>query len=171
MREIEAGSVRVKLKFWASTSAGILLGAVFLISSLGKLLGGNAFLLSISVLSIYPESLRIFIADWLPWGELLLGITLVLGIAPQLVSLIATVLIGCFIFQNTWMIFNGYAYEPCHCFGLLERIFENHMSTKNALVVDIIMIVFSVSIYFLNSGKIFEWRPWFMRLPCRADGE
>ncbi len=161
----------MKLKFWISTSASILLGLVFLVSSLGKLLGGNAFLLSMSVLSIYPQSFRIFIADWLPWGELLLGITLVLGIAPQLVSLIATVLIGCFIFQNSWMILNGYAYEPCHCFGLLERIFENHMSTSNALVVDIIMIIFSISIYFLNSGRILEWRPWFMRLPGRAAGE
>ena len=152
----------MKLKFWIGTSAGILLGIVFLVSSLGKLLGGSAFLLSMSVLSFYPESLRVFIADWLPWGAL------VLGIAPQLAALIATVLIGCFIFQNTWMIFNGYAYEPCHCFGLLDSIFENRMSTKNALVVDIIMIVLSVSIYFLNSGKILEWRPWFLRLPGRA---
>ena len=112
----------MRLKYWITVAAGILLGLIFLTSGIGKILAHSSFLISVSNLAFFPDIVQTLIVDWLPWGEVVLGVLLVSGTCTQLVSLLSCILIGCFMFQNTWMIMNGMRNEPCHCFGVLDRI-------------------------------------------------
>jgi len=148
---------------WIAVTAGILLGLVFLTSGIGKIAGQSSLFISIHNLYIFPDIVRTLIVYWLPWGEVLLGLALVVGVASQAVSLISCVLVACFMYQNTWMIMNGFKNEPCSCFGILDRILEGRLSTMNSLYIDIGMLVLALLIYFLSSGGFREWRPWFLR--------
>lgn len=154
-------------RYWITVGAGILLGLIFLVSGIGKIIGHSSFFISIYNLYFFPDILKVLIVDWLPWFEVVLGAALVTGFATQAVSLASCVLIACFMFQNTWMITHGMRNEPCSCFGIFERIFEGRLSTLNSLYIDIGMLVLALAIYILFQGGFKEWRPWFMRLKKR----
>ena len=154
----------MKYRFWAAVVAGILLGLVFLSAGIGKLLNISAFIMSVHNLSTYPDLLQILISHYLPWGEVILGLLLITGIAPRLASILSGLLVLCFVFQNTWMILNGFSNEPCSCLGVFKVIAQGKLSTMNAIYVDIGMLVLCLTIYFAFRGRFMEGRPWFLRL-------
>ena len=151
-------------RYWITVGAGILLGLIFLISGIGKIIGHSSFFISINSLYFFPDIVKVLIVDWLPWGEVVLGLALILGFVTQAASLASCVLVACFMFQNTWMILHGMRNEPCSCFGIFERIFEGRLSTMNSLYIDIGMLVLALAVYLLFRGGFKEWRPRFMRL-------
>ena len=152
----------MRYRYWICLGASIALALVFLTSGVGKLLGQSAFLLSLSSAYISPE-FSAFIANVLPWVELILGISLIIGIAPQLVGGISTVLVAAFIFHNSWMISQGWGYQPCGCLGVFDKLFEGKLSTFSSLYIDIGLLVLALAIYFAYPGKLLEIRPWFLR--------
>ena len=72
-------------RYWISLGASVLLGLVFLTAGVGKLLGEGAFLLQISTLVINPAYASA-IAAVLPWVEIILGLSLLTGIAPKIAA-------------------------------------------------------------------------------------
>jgi uncharacterized membrane protein YphA (DoxX/SURF4 family) len=152
----------MRLRYWICLGASILLAVVFLTAGVGKLLGHSAFLLSLSSLYMSPE-FTAFVASVLPWVELVLGLSLVIGIAPQLVGGISTVLVAAFIFHNSWMITHGWGYQPCGCLGVFDKLFQGNLSTFSSLYIDIGLLVLALAIYFAYPGKLLEIRPWFFR--------
>ena len=157
-------------RYLLTLGAGIVLGLIFVISGVGKLLGQSAFLLSIESAAFVPPSVAIIIADWLPWVELILGACLIIGIATQLVALFSVVLIAAFVFHNSWMIGHGLRNEPCHCLGVFEQVFQGQLSTIGALYVDIGLFILALVIYFCYRGSFFDVRPWFLRRGRVASG-
>lgn len=151
-------------RFRITVVASIILALVFLSAGTGKLLNLSAFIISVNNLTIYPDFLQSLISYWLPWGEIILGLLLITGVIPRVVSILCSVLIACFIFQNSWMILHGFSNEPCSCLGVLQIIIQGKLSTMNALYVDIGMLILSLIVYFTFQGKFIEWRPWFLRL-------
>jgi len=152
----------MRYRYWIAFVASILLALVFLTAAVGKLMGQSAFLLQISTY-IISESAAALLASWLPWVELVLGLCLLVGIFPQIVAGISTLLIAAFVMHNGWMIGQGFGYEPCHCLGILDQLFRGSLSTIGSLYVDIALIVLALAVYFCYPGGVLNTRPWFLR--------
>jgi len=152
----------MRYRYWIAFAASILLALVFITAGVGKLMGQSAFLLHISTY-IISESAAALLASWLPWAELVLGLCLLVGIFPQIVSGISALLVAGFIMHNGWMIGQGFGYEPCGCLGILDRVFTGELSTLGSLYVDIALIVLALAVYFGYPGRLLNARPWFWR--------
>jgi len=151
----------MRYRYWIAFGASILLALVFITSGVGKLMGQSAFLLAISTHIINPNAAA-WVASWLPWVELVLGLCLLVGIFPQIAAGVSTMLVAAFIMHNGWMIANGFGYEPCGCLGVLDQIFGGKLSTIGSLYVDIGLAVLALAVYFCYPGRLLNTRPWFM---------
>ena len=64
---------------------------------------------------------------------------------------------------NSWVISQGLGYEPCACFGVLERLLLGKISTIEALYMDIGMLVLVSIILLCYPGNFLTIRPWFLK--------
>jgi uncharacterized membrane protein YphA (DoxX/SURF4 family) len=153
----------MRYRYWLTLGASILLALIFLTAGVGKLLGHSAFLLTIESSVLGNQELAAFVASWLPWVELVLGACLLVGIVPQIVAGLSTVLIACFIGYNSLIISQGFGYKPCGCLGVLDRLFQGRLSTTNSLYIDIGLIILALAVYFAYPGKLLNVYPWFLK--------
>jgi len=151
----------MRYRYWISLAAAVVLAVVFLTAGVGKLMGQSAFLLNVSSF-VLNERLAGAIASWLPWVELVLGAVLLIGFTPQLAGGVATVLVGAFIFHNTWMVSHGWGYQPCGCLGVLDKLFQGKLSTVGSLYLDIGLFALALTVYFAYPGRLLNTRPWFL---------
>jgi uncharacterized membrane protein YphA (DoxX/SURF4 family) len=152
----------VRVRYWVAFGASIVLAVVLITAGVGKLLGQSAFLLAVSTY-VLSDQMAAWLAGWLPWLELVLGLCLLVGIIPQIAGGISVLLVAAFIMHNGWMIANGLGYEPCGCLGVFERIFGGNMSTTASLYVDIGLVILALAVYFSYPGGLGNVRPWFLR--------
>jgi uncharacterized membrane protein YphA (DoxX/SURF4 family) len=152
----------IRVRYWVAFWASILLAVVLLTAGVGKLMGHSAFLLTVSTYILGFE-ISNFITTWLPWLELVLGVCLLVGIIPQIMSGVTALVVAAFIMHNGWMIAHGLRYEPCHCLGVFDQIFGGSLSTINSLYIDIGLIVLAIAVYFCYPGRLSNVRPWFLR--------
>jgi len=150
-------------KHWLAIGASILLGLVFIVSGLGKLPYHGEFLALILSKSFLTLPQAIIVARWVPWVELVLGSLLIIGIAAKLMAAFSSALIVAFIANNSWMISQGLGYEPCGCFGMVERITQARVSTVGSLYIDIGMLALALIILLCYPGNFRTIRPWFLR--------
>lgn len=150
-------------RIWIGIGAGILLGVIFFISGLGKLVSHGAFSLVLSTESFLPSMLSQIVGVALPWAEYILGTLLVLGILAKVAASLSAVCTLGFISHNSWLLATGRASEDCGCFGLFEKFFLGKMSTIDSLSLDIIMLCLFVLIIVYYPGKFLNIRPWFSR--------
>jgi uncharacterized membrane protein YphA (DoxX/SURF4 family) len=152
----------MRYRYLIAFGASMALAVVFIVAGVGKLMGQSAFLLTVSTYVLSPQ-FAAMLATWLPWLELVVGLCLLVGVIPQIVSGVSILLIASFILHNAWMIVNGFGHEPCGCLGLMERIFGGNMSTTTSLYVDIGLLVLALAVYFCYPGRLSNVRPWFLR--------
>lgn len=153
-------------KHWLGTGAGIALGLIFVVAAIGKLLDqGGALRFKVFFTPfidlLTPAFIRAFFI-WLPWIELILGSLLIIGIAARLVAALASLLIAGFISNNAWLLAHGLGYEPCGCFGILDRIINAKLSTSGSLYIDIAMLALIAVILFCYQGSFLNIYPWFL---------
>ena len=118
----------------------IILGAVFLWASFGKILEPGDFARSISNYHIVPYGIENIIALILPWLELLIGMGLILGIMVDGSVQISAILLIMFILMIGQAMLRGFNIE-CGC-GLkegemigLNKILENIVFLGGAYIV------------------------------------
>ena len=118
----------------------IILGAVFLWASFGKILEPGDFARSISNYHIVPFGIENIIALILPWLELLIGVGLILGIMVDGSVQISAILLIMFILMIGQAMLRGFNIE-CGC-GLkegemigLNKILENIVFIGGAYIV------------------------------------
>ncbi len=118
----------------------IILGAVFLWASFGKILEPGDFARSISNYHIVPFGIENIIALILPWLELLIGMGLILGIMVDGSVQISAILLIMFILMIGQAMLRGFNIE-CGC-GLkegemigLNKILENIVFIGGAYIV------------------------------------
>ena len=118
----------------------IILGAVFLWASYGKILEPGDFARSISNYHIVPFGIENIVALILPWLELLIGMGLILGIMVDGSVQISAILLIMFILMIGQAILRGFNIE-CGC-GLkegemigLNKILENIVFLGGAYIV------------------------------------
>jgi uncharacterized membrane protein YphA (DoxX/SURF4 family) len=153
----------MRYRYWITVVAGILLGLILVTAGVGKLLGQSAFVLSVQFLPNVNPGFVSFVAHYLPWAEIVVGVCLIIGIATRLVAILSTMLIAVFIFYNSWMISHGQGFKPCSCLGAFEKLFQGELSSTTALYVDVGLLALAVLIFFSSTGKFFNLRPWFLR--------
>mgnify|MGYP001213712753 FL=1 len=118
----------------------IILGAVFLWASFGKIMEPGDFARSISNYHIVPFGIENIIALILPWLELLIGMGLILGIMVDGSVQISAILLIMFILMIGQAMLRGFNIE-CGC-GLkegemigLNKILENIVFLGGAYIV------------------------------------
>lgn len=152
-------------RYRLSVVAGIILGLIFITAGLGKLLYQlETFKVFYTPpVTLLPPALTNSIFIWLPSIELLLGLLLILGIAPKLTATCSSVLIAAFIANNSWLLSQGLGYKSCpECFGIWESIFMGELSTIGALYLDVGMLALAFIIVFCYPGNLLTTQPWFL---------
>jgi uncharacterized membrane protein YphA (DoxX/SURF4 family) len=151
----------MRYRYWVAFGASIVLALVFITAGVGKLLGQSAFLLTLSTY-VVSQDIAAWVANWLPWVELVLGLCLLVGIVPQIAAGILVLVVAFFVMHSGWMIANGLGYQPCGCLGVLDQVFGGQMSTVASLYVDIGLIILALAVYFGYPGRLLNLRPWFL---------
>ena len=76
--------------------ARVILGGLFIIASLDKIVDPAAFALSIVGYKLVGQTIALAVATVLPWVELLAGLGLLLGILPRGAALLVAALLAAF---------------------------------------------------------------------------
>ncbi len=152
-------------KHWLGLGASLVLGIIFLISGIGKMLA-QAELFETS----FPGFLDFltlgqvrFLFYGLPYVEIVTGLFLIIGFAAKFAAAFSLLLIAAFIASNTWFITHGMGFEPCPCLGVFSRLFQNQLSTQQSLYLDIAMLTLALLTLFCYKRSFTNIYPWFMK--------
>jgi uncharacterized membrane protein YphA (DoxX/SURF4 family) len=120
---------------WLILALRLALGGLFITSSLGKLQYQAEFTDAVLSYDILPTALAEFYASALPWAELFIGCSLVLGIFSIFASALSIPLIISFLIANIYSLFHSVE-DPCGCLGKLVVL-----SHPVALTIDLVMLL------------------------------
>jgi len=117
----------------------IAIGAIFLVSSLGKLFSSyQNFLYVVQAYQLLPSGGEVLIAQIFPWIELLVGIFVLLGLWTPWALRGALVLFGIFVVVVGQALIRGLPLENCGCFG--EWI---HLKPQTVIALDSLSLLLS----------------------------
>lgn len=102
-----------------SRSIQIALGFVFTVSGISKIQNLYTFLASLYQFELFRPKVALFIAIFLPFFELALGVCLISKFLPGVSLLAGTVLLGLFVMVLCSVAFRGLR-TSCECFGNLD---------------------------------------------------
>ena len=115
----------------------VIIGSVFIVSSLGKLLVPyQNFLYIIQAYQLLPSWAETLTAQVFPWVELLVGVFVFLGLWTPWALRGATVLFGVFVVVVGQALLRGLPLENCGCFG--EWV---HLKPQTVIVMDSFSVV------------------------------
>ncbi len=163
----------MRYRYWVSVGASLILGLIFVASSVGKIAEPSEFLTALASASFLPPKVSTLIAQWLPWVELVLGLLLITGISAKLAASASSLLVAGFIFYNTWVIEHGLGLDDCGCIDVraIEEMFKLEqqikLSSEMARYMDIGMLALILAILLCYPGKFFTIRPWWWFLTER----
>lgn len=151
-------------KHWISIGASLILGLIFIVAGLGKLLHqpDTVRIFFIPLPYFLTQAMAKAVLNWLPVIELTIGLLLVIGIAPKLVATFSSVLIIGFITHNSVLISRGYWFSPCDCFGRLKVLPYTELFVLGSLFLDIAMLALILMILFWYRSDFFNIYPWFL---------
>jgi len=132
----------VRNKHWISIGASIILGLIFIVAGLGKLLhqpdAVRIFFIPLPDFLTATLAKAVFI--WLPRLELMVGLLLVMGIAAKLVATFSSVLIAGFIAHGSLLIRR----DRLTVFGYSNAGFNlNHIVLASEKFLQYLSLVFS----------------------------
>ncbi len=101
----------------------VLLGSIFLVSGLEKLLSPyQNFLYTLEAYQLFPNWLGLGVALGFPWVEVLTGIFVVLGLWTQVALRAVLILFAGFIVVVGQALLRGLPLDNCGCFGDLVHV-------------------------------------------------
>jgi len=110
----------------------ILIGIVFLVSSLGKLFSPyQNFQYVIQAYQLLPSWAEVLTAQIFPWAELIVGVFVTMGLWTGWALRGAMILFGIFIVVVGQALLRGLSLENCGCFG--EWV---HLKPQVVIVMD-----------------------------------
>ncbi len=125
---------------WLIFALRVALGGIFIAASVTKLQHQAEFVNIVIGYGILPESLARFYGSIVPWAELVIGCSLVLGIFPRFAAALSIPLIVSFIVASAYSLFQPVG-DPCGCFGPSIPI-----SHSASLAIDVVMLLMAVSL-------------------------
>ena len=143
---------------WLSFAVRVVLGGIFITSSISKLQNLALFTDTVIDYGILPNSLAQFYGTILPWAELFIGCSLVLGIFSIFASAIAIPVIVSFIIAHVYALFRSVE-DICGCFG--ELITLSHWQSMS---VNAAMLLIAVQLLlYRNKAEFLGFGPWIAR--------
>ncbi len=148
--------------------AAILVGLTLLVAGTGKLPGQSEFADAL-LKSFWTPNVAYFIVHVLPWLEVGLGVSLLLGLYPRIVAALCLPLTAGFIANNTWALINGVEKFPAcvSCFGVWEED-VGALSPTGAISVDVLLFCLALIILLVHREGFFTFKPWLIRRKKRA---
>jgi len=159
-----------------SLIAGIIVGAIFLISGSGKIFafGEMPGQTMQFIGAILPDAWlspglayflsEIFFPYIIPWAELCLGVLLLVRIWPRFFAALTLPLTVAFMTNNIWYIIHGQnTITSCECFGIWEQIFGT-LTHVQSLTLDIILFALLLTIVLVHPAGFFSLPPWAAKL-------
>jgi len=141
---------------WVWLTVRLLLGGLFLFTGIPKIADISGFIELVDGYEILPTALARLAGSVLPWVELLLGCSLVLGVFVRLASAVTIPLAVSFASVGIYAMVKGGGII-CGCFGTWVQI-----SHPVSLTIDIITLVLSLALVtqrekdFLTLGQVFK---------------
>ncbi len=129
-------------------AARILIGAIFLLSSLSKMLDVNGFVQVVYKFAILPEPTIRYFAVVLIAFEYIIGATLIVGFYPRQSAFASSILFAVFAFAIGWNLIKKNIVQ-CGCINLLFK--ENINSI--ALIRDLILLGISITLTTFKNHK------------------
>jgi putative oxidoreductase len=142
---------------WIEVVFRWVLGITFIYASYYKILSPTDFAKMVYGYNLFPEVLINLIAIFLPFLELISGLSLLLGIYPRSAALIINGLLLAFIILLTINIIRGHEFD-CGCFSARET-----GSPKMMVVRDVIYLILGLQVFMFNGVR----RVCFIRLGKR----
>jgi len=131
----------------------VVLGGLFLISGIAKVLDPIRFLFTLRDFRLFPGSIEPWLALFLPWFEVVLGLLLVLGLFLRTCSLLLGILNAAFMAAILSVMVRGIEID-CGCFGLLADILHlPDMADYKAVVRNLVFI--GMCAYLYRAGGTF----------------
>lgn len=141
-----------------SLAARFIVGAVLVYAGASKAAGASEeFALIISAYQLLPREMLLSTAALLPWAELLLGWSLLLGFHVRAAGVGAGALFGIFLVALASVKLRGIELPSCGCFG--EGL---HFTTAQALLVDAALAALSLLAWRLRPSP-FSLDSWSQR--------
>jgi uncharacterized membrane protein YphA (DoxX/SURF4 family) len=101
---------------WISTAARLLLGAVFLIAGVLKVIDPQSSVAAVRAYRLLPSSVATMVGWGQPFAEIALGLLLLAGIATRVVAVAAAILLLIFMAAVISAAARGLSID-CGCFG------------------------------------------------------
>jgi uncharacterized membrane protein YphA (DoxX/SURF4 family) len=131
---------RIVSNRWLVLAARLLLGGIFIASAIGKLQHPALFVDTVVDYGMLPEGLSRFYGTVLPWAEVAVGLSLVLGLLSVLSAVVSMALTVSFATAAIYS-FSHPAPTMCGCFGDLVTL-----SHSQSLVMDAAMLLMAAVI-------------------------
>lgn len=152
-------------KHWLGLGASLILGIIFFISGIGKLLAQEELFETffpgfLDFLSLGQTRLLFY---GLPYVELVIGTLLIIGVGTKPVAAFSLLLISAFIASNVWFITHGMGFEPCGCLGIFDRLFQSKLSTQQSLYLDMAMLSLVLITLLCYKRNFTDLYPWFIK--------
>ena len=140
----------------------IFLGLTLLVSGTGKVPGQTEFV-DILLQSFWTPTIAYLIGYCLPWGEIVLGALLILGVFTRIAAALCLPLTIGFMVNNSWALSQGITQFPtcAYCFGKWEELL-GAMSPLQALGFDIVLFCLALVILLFHPSRFLNFRPWFV---------
>ena len=129
----------------------VLLGLLFIISSISKIQTPAKFMDSIDAYKIVPESLVYTMAMVVPWLQILAGMMFILDIYSQSAALILSGLLTAYIIAIAQAFARGFSME-CGCFDMIPWI-EDKVGWS-AIIRDAIFLCMSGSVFLFGTNSV-----------------
>lgn len=130
-------------------SARLLVGAVFLMSSLTKVVAPGAFVLNVLNYRILPSRLARAYGYVLPYSELSVALLLLSGSLSHWAALVAILMLVSFMSAIGIAIRRGYHLD-CSCFGLLYR----EPIGWSIIARDSVLVVAALVVFWADDGSL-----------------
>lgn len=125
---------------WLTFILRLALGGIFIAASISKFQLHTDFINTVVSYGILPDSLAWFYGFILPWAELFVGCSLILGIFPGFAAILSILMVISFIVANIYSMFRP-VIDICGCFGTLISL-----SHPVSLMLDAIMLLMALQI-------------------------
>ena len=133
---------------WLIFSLRLILGAIFIVASIAKIQDIPRFVSTVTSYGILPDGLAHLYGNIVPWVELLIGCSLIMGVFIRLSAVLLIPLIFSFMVASSYALANAVG-GPCGCFGKFLT-----MSHPVSLTIDVLMLI-TASILIFNKDKEF----------------
>lgn len=139
---------------FVSAPIRVVIGAIFIYASVYKLAEPRSFAVSIAMYEMLPKELINIMAITLPAIELVVGVTLVLGLWTRSSALLINAMLVMFIVAISYVVFvRGQTEFGCGCFSSAAEEAESEMAT-GTLIRDVFYLLGGLYVFLLDDGSL-----------------